>query len=186
MPTKNSSKKQDSADLSRLSPFAPKDKELIQVIIETPRGSRNKFAYDAEQHAFELKKVLPAGMAFPYDFGFVPSTEAEDGDPIDVLVLMEEPVPVGALVKCRLIGAIQGKQTKKGDGKAVRNDRLLAVERGNHEYSEIADIRDLSKKLLKELEQFFVNYHELEGNKYEVLDRCGRKDALKLLNKAMQ
>jgi inorganic pyrophosphatase len=173
-------------DLSHLSPFDKKDNDLIQVIVETPRGSRNKFTYDPEQHVFVLKKVLPAGMAFPYDFGFVPSTKAEDGDPIDVLVLMEEPVPVGALVKCRLIGAIQGNQTQKGDDETVRNDRLLAVERGNHEYSEIANLGDLSKKLLKELEQFFVNYHRLEGNKYEVLERCNAKDALKLLKKAMQ
>lgn len=179
-------KNRTNSDLSQLSPFDSEDKDLIQVIIETPRGSRNKFAYDPEQHVFALKKVLPAGMAFPYDFGFVPSTRAEDGDPIDVLVLMEEPVPVGALVKCRLIGALRGEQTEKEDNKTVRNDRLLAVERGNHEYSEIGDIGDLSKKLLKELEQFFVNYHQLEGNKYKVLQRAGANDAMKLLKRAMR
>ena len=173
-------------DLSQLSPFDSEDKHLIQVIIETPRGSRNKFAWDEEQHVFTLKKVLPAGMSFPYDFGFVPSTKADDGDPIDVLVLMEEPVPAGALVKCRLIGAICGEQHEKGKPKPVRNDRLLAVERGNHEYSEINDIGDLSDKLLQELEQFFVNYHQLEGNKYKVLERSNAKDALKLLKKAIR
>jgi inorganic pyrophosphatase len=175
-----------ATDISKLQPFAKEDKELLQVIIETPRGSRNKFAWDPEQRLFELRKVLPAGMSFPYDFGFVPSTKAPDGDPFDVLVLMEEPVPVGCLVKCRLIGAIQGTQIEKGAEKPVRNDRLLAVERGNHEYSDISDIRDLSKKLLRELEQFFVNYHELEGNKYEVLDRVGTKEAHRLLKKAIQ
>jgi inorganic pyrophosphatase len=183
---KNAKKPTSAPDLSRLAPFDAEDKELLQVIVETPRGSRNKFAYDPEQRLFELKKVLPAGMAFPYDFGFVPSTKAPDGDPIDVLVLMEEPVPVGCLVKCRLIGAIQGTQIEKSKDKPVRNDRLLAVERGNHEYSEISDIRDVSKKLLRELEQFFVNYHHLEGNKYEVLDRVGPKDALRLVKKAME
>ena len=179
-------KNRTTSNLSRLQPFDADDKDLIQVIIETPRGSRNKFAYDPEQQVFELKKVLPAGMAFPYDFGFVPSTEADDGDPIDVLVLMEEPVPVGSLVKCRLIGAITGVQIGKEEKKAVRNDRLLAVERGNHSYSEITDVSDLSKKLLRELEQFFVNYHELEGNKYKVLERARAKDALKLLKKALR
>jgi inorganic pyrophosphatase len=179
-------KERKKNDLSRLSPFDSQDKQLIQVIIETPRGSRNKFAFDPEQKVFELKKVLPAGMAFPYDFGFGPSTKADDGDPIDVLVLMEEPVPVGSLVKCRLIGALTGEQHEKEENKTVRNDRLLAVERGNHEYSEIADIADLSKKLLHELEQFFANYHQLAGNRYKPLQRCNARDALKLLKRAMK
>ena len=81
----------DVADLSRLNPLDSKDKDILRVVIETPKGSRNKFAFDPDQHVFELKKVLPTGMAFPYDFRFVPSTEADDRDPIDVLVLMEEP-----------------------------------------------------------------------------------------------
>ena len=175
-----------SSDISRLSPFDSEDKNLVQVIVETPRGSRNKFAYDPEQRVFQLKKVLPKGMVFPYDFGFVPSTKAEDGDPIDVLVLMEEPVPVGCLTKCRLIGVIEGQQTEKDEKKTVRNDRLLAVECGNHQYSEIGDMSDLSEKLLHELEQFFVNYHRLEGGQFKVLDRRGARDALKLLKKAIQ
>lgn len=77
------------ADPVDLSPLDGSDK--FQVIIETPKGSRNKYAFDPEQRVFALKKVLPAGMTFPYDFGFVPSTKAEDGDPTDVLVLMDEP-----------------------------------------------------------------------------------------------
>jgi inorganic pyrophosphatase len=93
----------------------------IQVIIETPKDSRNKYAFDSEQRIFILKKVLPAGMTFPYDFGFVPSTEAEDGDPTDVLVLMDEPAFPGCLLKCRIVGIIEGKK-KKGE----RNDRIIA------------------------------------------------------------
>jgi inorganic pyrophosphatase len=79
------SKKNGLADPSRLKPIDEDDKQLLRVVIETPKGSRNKFAYDPDQHLFELKKVLPAGMTFPYDFGFVPSTKAEDGDRVDVL-----------------------------------------------------------------------------------------------------
>jgi inorganic pyrophosphatase len=78
------------ADPTRLSPVDAHDDELTVVIIETPKGSRNKYAYDPEEHIFGLKTVLPAGMAFPYDFGFVPSTMGGDGDPLDVLVLMDE------------------------------------------------------------------------------------------------
>ncbi len=86
---------------------------MLRVVIETPKGSRNKFAFNADDHIFELKKVLPAGMAFPYDFGFVPSTEADDGDPVDVLVLMDEPAFPGCVLKCRPIGVIQGEQGEK-------------------------------------------------------------------------
>lgn len=81
------SKKNDSADPTRLKPFDVHEKQLLRVIIETPKGSRNKFAFNADEHAFELKKVLPSGMTFPYDFGFVPSTKTDDGDPVDVLVI---------------------------------------------------------------------------------------------------
>jgi inorganic pyrophosphatase len=95
------------------------------VIVETPRGCRNKFAYDPEQSIFALKTVLPAGMVFPYDFGFLPSTLAPDGDPIDGLLLMDEPAFSGCAVKARLVGVIEGKQV---DGKTTtRNDRLVAV-----------------------------------------------------------
>jgi inorganic pyrophosphatase len=85
------SKKNGLADPTLLMPFDSGDQQLLRVVIETPKGSRNKFAFDPDEHIFELKKVLPAGMTFPYDFGFVPSTKADDGDPVDVLVLMDEP-----------------------------------------------------------------------------------------------
>src|SRR4051812_2237950 len=92
-----------------LKPFIAQD-GLVQVIVETPAGSRNKFAYDDEQGVFKLKKVLPAGMIFPYDFGFLPRTVAEDGDPIDVLLLMDQPAFPGVSVAARLIGVIEGEQ----------------------------------------------------------------------------
>ena len=109
-----------------LKPLMKKD-NLLQVIIETPAGSRNKFAFDADQCIFALKKVLPAGMVFPYDFGFLPQAMSPDGDPIDVLLLMDEPAFPGCAVRARLIGVIEGQQL---DGKKkVRNDRLVAVAR---------------------------------------------------------
>lgn len=153
------------------------DDRLVQVIIETPKGSRNKYAFDAEQKVFELKKVLPAGMTFPYDFGFVPRTVAEDGDPVDVLVLMDEPAFPGCALKCRLVGIIEGEQgTKK---KMKRNDRIVAVERGNHSFDDIKVVDDLGEKFLDELEEFFVNYHELSGQQFRVIDVRGPKQARK-------
>jgi inorganic pyrophosphatase len=77
----------------------------IEVVIETPKGSRNKFKYDPISHRFKLSKVLPEGMVFPHDFGFVPNTKGPDGDPIDVLVLVDEPTFPGCSLECRLIGS---------------------------------------------------------------------------------
>src|ERR1700680_2368107 len=149
-----------------LAPRDENDGDLIQVIIETPKGSRNKYAFDPDERIFELKKVLPAGMAFPYDFGFIPSTRAEDGDPTDVLVLMDEPAFPGCLLKCRPIGIIEAEQGKKD--KSERNDRIIAIEQANHSCAHVKHIDDLGKKFVKELEEFFVNYHQLSGKEYRI------------------
>ena len=93
-------KKGSLANPARLAPLDADDRDIVQVVIETPKGSRNKYSFDAEQKIFELAKVLPTGMAFPFDFGgFIPSTLAEDGDPTDVLVLMDEPAFPGCLLE---------------------------------------------------------------------------------------
>jgi inorganic pyrophosphatase len=169
-----------SSSLSDLPASAGRSKDhQIRVVIETPKGCRNKFAYDPSFRTFELKKTLPAGMAFPYDFGFVPSTLAADGDPLDVLVLMEEPAFPGCLVRCRLLGAILGEQEDEDEG-VVRNDRLVAVEAGNERYNDFRRISDLSDKFLEELEAFFVNYHQLSGKKYRIIKTVGPNKARKL------
>jgi inorganic pyrophosphatase len=165
----------------RLKPIDKQD-GLLQVIIETPAGSRNKFAYDPEQGIFTLKAVLPAGMTFPYDFGFLPRTLGGDGDPIDVLLLMDEPAFPGVSVRARLIGVIEGEQI---DGKKrFRNDRLVAVAEANHMYANIRRLDDLPKKWIKELEIFFVNYHNLEGKQYRLLGWHGAAAAMRLIEKA--
>jgi inorganic pyrophosphatase len=172
------------ANPSHLQAVDEDDPAIIRVVIETPKGSRNKYAFDEEHRVFELKKVLPAGMTFPYDFGFVPSTLAEDGDPIDVLVLMDEPAFPGCLLKCRLIGVIEGEQGDKKE--KVRNDRIVAVEKQNHSWADIKVIDDLGKKFLRELEDFFVNYHELSDEQYRVIDVRGPKHARKCIDDAMR
>jgi len=164
------------ANPSELACFA-EDGKTINVIVETPKGSRNKFAFDEKRKIFQLKKVLPVGMAFPYDFGFVPSTKAEDGDPVDVLVLMDEPAFPGCLLKCRVIGVIEGEEGSKKE--KVRNDRIIAVEQANHSFGNVDHIRELGKKFVRELEEFFVNYHALSEKKYRVLDVKGPTKALR-------
>lgn len=177
------SKKNGMADPSRLKPTDKDDKQLLRVVIETPKGSRNKFAFNPDEHIFELKKVLPAGMAFPYDFGFVPSTEADDGDPIDVLVLMDEPAFPGCVLKCRVIGVIEGEQFDKKDKE--RNDRIIAVEKEAHTFADIKQIKDLGKHFQEELEEFFVNYHKLSGEQFRVLGVKGPDAARKLIKQGM-
>lgn len=183
------SKRNGLADPSRLKSLDIEDKQLLRVVIETPKGSRNKFAFDPEQHIFELKRVLPAGMTFPYDFGFVPSTKADDGDPIDVLVLMDEPAFPGCVLSCRPIGVIEGEQSDKNEQnkkKAERNDRILAIERDAHSWSDVKTIDDLGKQFARELEEFFVNYHELSGEHYRILGLKGPGQARKLVKSGMR
>jgi inorganic pyrophosphatase len=173
--------KKSLADPTQLKPIDKKD-ELVQVIIETPKGSRNKFSFDAKQRIFSLKSVLPAGMVFPYDFGFLPQTIAPDGDPIDVLLLMDEPAFPGIVVRSRLIGIIEGEQL---DGqKRIRNDRLVAIAEANHMYANIRKLADLPDKFIHELEEFFVNYHNLEGKKYKLLGCKKTTVALRMIDLA--
>jgi inorganic pyrophosphatase len=177
--SKNNDTHASLADPAKLKPLDAADKKMLRVVIETPKGSRNKFAFDPKQRIFELKKVLPAGMTFPYDFGFVPSTEADDGDPIDVLVLMDEPAFPGCVLTCRPIGVIQGEEGSKNHKE--RNDRIIAVEQGAHRWAFVKTIDDLGEHFCRELEEFFVNYHKLSGNKYHVLGLKGPNQARKLV-----
>src|SRR6202035_5354878 len=182
--SKNGKRAGALADPSKLQSMDQDDDAVIQVVIETPKGSRNKYAFDEKQRVFGLKKVLPAGMTFPYDFGFVPSTLADDGDPVDVLVLMDEPAFPGCVLRCRPIGVIEGEQGDKKD--TERNDRIVAVEQGAHSWANIRTIDDLGKHFCRELEEFFVNYHKLSKEKYRVLGVKGPDHARKLVKSGMK
>jgi inorganic pyrophosphatase len=178
--SKSNGLRRGMADPSHLEPLDSDDKETLRVVIETPKGSRNKFAFDADEHVFQLKKVLPAGMTFPYDFGFVPSTKADDGDPVDVLVLMDEPAFPGCVLTCRPIGVIEGEQRKRNK-KKERNDRIVAIEQDAHSWADIETMEDLGKQFERELEEFFVNYHKISGSEYRILGVKGRSTVRKLV-----
>jgi inorganic pyrophosphatase len=158
-------------------------KETIDIVIETPKGCRNKYAYDDELKAFRLKKILPAGAMFPFDFGFIPDTKGEDGDPLDVLVIMDEPMYPGCIVECRIVGALKAKQTEKNK-KTEENDRLIAVSVVSSRYSDVNELKDLNKNLLNEIEHFFISYNEQEGKKFEPQGWADSKEALKLIKRA--
>ncbi len=159
--------------------FDAESKDL-NVVIETPKGSRNKYDYDPELAAFKLAHVLAEGLAFPNEFGFIPSTLGEDGDPLDVMVLLDEPTSVGCVLTARLIGVIEAQQTEV-DGTKFRNDRLIAVATHAHVHSEVKSIAALDKKVIDEIEQFFIYYNERRGKKFKPLGRFGPKRALKLV-----
>ena len=103
---------------------------LMVVVIETPRGSGNKLKFDADLGTYRIDRTLPAGMSFPFDFGFLPQTVAADGDPLDVIVLLDAPAFPGCVVLARLIGVLEAEQRDAGHGRWVRNDRLVAVAGG--------------------------------------------------------
>jgi inorganic pyrophosphatase len=157
------------------------EENIFNSIIETPRCSRNKYSYNPEDHLFELKKVLPLGMVFPFDFGFLPSTKADDGDPLDVLILMEEPCFCGCKVEVRLIGVIEAFQIE--DKKKERNDRIVAAAVHSRQHENLNSIKHLDKQVICEIEHFFTSYNQLENRKFEIIDYAGPKSALKLIEK---
>lgn len=151
-----------------------------RAIIETPAGSRAKFAYDPETGLYALGKMLPAGLAFPLDFGFVPSTLGGDGDPLDMLILAEAELPVGCLVDVRLLGAIEIEQWREGETK-VRNDRLVARLAESSAFAELRSMEQLGQAFADELDTFFRTYKTLRGQRYEVLATGGPDRAAELI-----
>lgn len=164
--------------IAKLPPI-DRDSGDLNIIIDTPKGSRNKFAWDEKRQLFELSGMLPAGAVFPYDFGFIPNTRGGDGDPLDVLVLMDEPAFTGCLVRSRILGVIEAEQTEKG--KTERNDRLIAVASKSRTNSDLKSLTDLNPKLVEEIEHFFISYNEVKGKKFKPLGRYGPERARKLV-----
>jgi len=164
--------------LEHLSAREP-DSGLVRVVVDTPKGSRNKYKYDEHLGLYRLSKVLPLGLAFPYDFGFIPSTQAEDGDPLDVLLLGEEALFPGCLVTVRLVGVLQAEQTEHG--KTFRNDRLMGAIETPLNRPVIQTLEDLRSERLEEIEDFFMAYNHLEGRHFQPLGRHGPAMAEQLL-----
>jgi len=172
-------------DLTTLSNHCDSDKRECRVIIETPKTGRNKFKYDPDTNLFTLSGLLPEGMSFPFDFGFVPSTVGQDGDPLDVMVLMDEPAHVGCLLDVRIIGVIEAEQTEKS-GKTERNDRLLAVAAHSYSHEDIKSIDEIQISLLEQIEDFFINYNKARGKKFKVKHCGGPKRAMEVLEQGMK
>jgi len=148
----------------------------LRAVIEVSAGSRNKYKFDPSLRGLVLHKVLPLGTSFPYCFGFIPSTLGEDGDPLDLLVLMDEPALPGTVVPCRLLGIIEAEQSE--GKKRIRNDRLIAVAQPTHRYRQCKKFSDISKSVIEEVERFFVFYNREQGKTFTPIARHGRSKAL--------
>lgn len=146
----------------------------IDVVIETPKNSIFKFTFEEKLNRYRLKKVLPAGMVFSYDFGFIPNTKGEDGDPLDVLVFSEHPLTQGCIVECNIVGSIKAEQTEKGN--TVRNDRIIGVPVITDLHQKIKSVTDISEGKLKEIEIFFINYNEIADKKFNPMGHLSAEE----------
>ena len=164
-------------DLSRL-PLRTSGGQL-RVIVETPAGSHSKYDYDPELDVFALGDTLPRGTAFPFDFGFFPSTLAADGDPLDALILSDNGLAIGIVTDVRLIGVIELESTK--GRKTVRNDRLVVIPTSSVIYEKIESLTDLPSKLLDQVEAFFALDSTFKGKQVRVIGRGGLEAAQKLV-----
>ena len=159
----------------KLPPPFTDDGKKIYAVIESPKGTGNKYTYFPGKDYFKLTKVLPAGMVFPLDFGFIPGTKGEDGDPLDVLVISGKGSFTGAVLECRLAGIIKAKQQE--GHKKEGNDRLIAVSDEHDEFRDINSIKDITESVVKEIGEFFVNYNKIDDKEFEVTGWGDEKEA---------
>tara|TARA_Y100001970_G_C13745614_1_gene608437 strand:- start:135 stop:659 length:525 start_codon:yes stop_codon:yes gene_type:complete len=147
-------------DLSQLSPSPCKG--LVNLVVEIPAGSRNKYEYSAEAGVMALDRVLHSSVRYPFDYGFIPNTLAEDGAPLDAMVIMEEPTFAGCLIKARPIGVLDMDDSGAYDGK------LLCVPVADPRQDAIKSIRQIAPNQLEDVAEFFRTYKSLEGRVIEI------------------
>lgn len=153
--------------------------DTIEVIVETPKGCQFKYKYDPEKDWYAVHKALPVGLMFPYDFGFIPGTKGEDGDPLDVLILSEFSFLQGSMIECRVIGAMKAGQTDKKT--TIRNDRIFVCPDLKGFYPVYNSMRDIQKEKLKEIESFFIYYNAMQNKTFKPLGTLSAKETLKLI-----
>jgi len=164
------------SDLTAIAHDLDADALTCRAVIECGQGVRGKYAYEPKLEAFVLRRRLPAGMSFPADFGFVPATMAEDGDPLDIMVLHDEPLPMGVVVEVRLIGLIEAEKTENGT--TVRDDRLLAVAVESQNFGAIEAVADLAPGFLDTITNFWIHYESLRGLRFEIRGVRGAAEAV--------
>lgn len=158
----------------------------VTVVIETPKGSRQKYDIDHETGLFKWSLELPEGVTFPYSFGFVPNTLAEDGDPLDILLLLDGEVPPGTVVSARVIGVLQVEQDEGGDKGMVRNDRVVAVANLSRSFAGIEKMEQLRDGFAWDMEEFFGTYNRMIGRDFRIVGRTSADDARKQVERAIE
>jgi inorganic pyrophosphatase len=169
-------------DLTRLPHKLDTDRASCRAVIETPKGRRGKLSYDPKSGLFHLKDLLPDGMSFPLDFGFLPSTLSDDGDPLDVMVLADEPNPPGTLLEVRLLGVIEAQEVEHG--RSERNDRLIAAAAVSHLYARLRTAEEQDNAFADNLIRFWTNKARLGGEVFKSLGMKGPDRAIALIRKA--
>jgi inorganic pyrophosphatase len=154
-------------------------REPLEVIVEIPSGSRNKYEYDHQRHRFVLDRILYSSVHYPCDYGFIDGSLADDGDPLDVLVVISEPTFPGCVVRARPIGVLDMTDDKGHDYK------VLAVAHDDPRWEETHALEDLSPHRLREIENFFRIYKELEGRETDVSGWLGVADAWRIIDAAV-
>jgi inorganic pyrophosphatase len=161
-------------------PTGDKSPAIVNAVVEIPKGSRNKYEYNLELGVFQLDRVLYSSMHYPAAYGFIPSTLYEDGDPVDVLIFIDQPLHTGVLVEVRPVGILRMSDEKGSD------DKIISVAVNDPTYSPITDLRQLPKHLLVEIEHFFTSYKELEGKATLSFGWSGANQARKAIEKSQR
>ena len=170
--------------LTTLPTFGPDNS--VHVIVESPRGSSVKLKYDSNLNAFMLARPLIEGLAYPYDWGFVPSTRAPDGDPLDAMILWDRATFPGVVIPCRLIGMLAVEQnSRKQPGTRERNDRVIAVPLDAPKYQALKEVRDVGVRVREELEAFFTASVAFEGKDLKFLQWAGASAAYDLVKASL-
>jgi len=168
-------------NLTTLTPF---DGDSIRVVVEAPRGCSLKLEYDPKIELFTVSRSLPLGMVYPFDWGFIPGTRADDGDPVDAMAIHPSSSFPGMVLPCRLLGMIEIEQRDDG-GKKQTNNRLITTPAWHEPLKELKDARDLPKGVRQEFEQFFVAVTAFTDKEVRVRGWAGRAKALHFLKKRM-
>ncbi len=144
-------------------PLGERAPEIISAVVEIPLGERNKYEYDKRLHVFRLDRTLYSPVHYPGDYGFIPSTLSCDGDPLDVLVLVDEPSFPGCLIEVRPVGLLEMED------QGVKDEKILAVATYNPRYFEVHSYKDVYSHMLAEITHFFSIYKDLEGKRVHAL-----------------
>ena len=153
--------------------------EIVTAVIEIPSGSRNKYELDKASGMLKLDRVLFSAVHYPGDYGFIPRTLHEDGDPLDGLVLVKEQTFSGCMIDVRPLGVLRMLDRGEPD------DKILAVALKDPYYEEFFDIADIPQHMLKEIEHFFHTYKDLEGKRVEILGWGKSDEAIRIVNESM-